>query len=455
MASLLDLFAGQPPEYMTGLLGEDAMNKLRSQAQTTGLINAAIGYLAQPKNQRLGSALPYLARAFTAGQQGSQGVYEDALKNWQFQQKIDEYNREKATRAEFDKARANLFTTTPAQYQDVVTPGGYAPQQTEVQVGQVAPNYGMTKLPDITQRVMTVPEQQVMNEQALQQMIFSGDPRAATYLSGIKSLKDLSAQPKRETAVVEGNLVDINTGKPIFTATTTPKQTTKIQDYQFYAEQETKAGRVPKSFGEWDVSVESAKAPKSTTTVNLPPTEKAILDVDKETLSGLTANANAARSIAVQTKTINSLIGNQPGSGAIKLTANLQNYLGIKSPEANVNEAITALANKAATEIRTPGSGSTSDMEFNAYRAAFPSLATSQAGRVLMGKIADANAKRMSKLADWARVNVQKGTFSYEGLAAYDDSLGQAVSDDIKKQVESFTGPSAPGGSGWSIKKKG
>lgn len=95
MASLLDLFTGQPPEYMTGLLGEDAMNKLRSQAQTTGLVNAAIGYLAQPKNQRLGSALPYLARAFTAGQQGAQGVYEDALKNYQVQQQMAEVQKKK------------------------------------------------------------------------------------------------------------------------------------------------------------------------------------------------------------------------------------------------------------------------------------------------------------------------------------------------------------------------
>jgi hypothetical protein len=171
----------------------------------------------------------------------------------------------------------------------------------------------------------------------------------------------------------------------------------------------------------------------------MPPAEKAILEGDQKTYEGLISNANSARSIASQTRIIDSLIGNQQGSGAIKLTADLQNFLGIKGKEANVNQAIAAIANKAATEIRTPGSGSTSDMEFNAYRAAFPSLATSKEGRKLMVQIADANAKRNSKLADWTRVALKNGTFSYEGLGDYDNSLGKAVSDDIRARVEALT----------------
>jgi len=130
---------------------------------------------------------------------------------------------------------------------------------------------------------------------------------------------------------------------------------------------------------------------------------------------------------------------------AFKLNADLQNFLGITGKEANVNQAVTAVANKAATEIRTPGSGSTSDLEFGAYRAAFPSLATSRQGRELMVEIAEANAKRNSKLADWARINVKQGTFSYEGLAAYDNSLGRAVSVDIENKVKALTGGNKPG----------
>ena len=167
---------------------------------------------------------------------------------------------------------------------------------------------------------------------------------------------------------------------------------------------------------------------------------KAILDIDKGTIEGLAASTNSARSIANQTRTINSLIGNQQGSGAIKLTSDLQNFLGINTPTANVNQAVQAIATKAATEIRTPGSGSTSDLEFGAYRSSFPSLATSKEGRDIMVKIAEANATRNAKLTDWARKQYQAGTFSYEGLAAYDNSLGQAVGNDIKKRVDELTG---------------
>lgn len=181
-------------------------------------------------------------------------------------------------------------------------------------------------------------------------------------------------------------------------------------------------------------------APK--TNINLNP-NKAILDVDKGTIEGLVASTNSARSIANQTRTINSLIGSQPGSGAIKLTADLQNFLGVNTPTANVNQAVQAIATKAATEIRTPGSGSTSDLEFGAYRSSFPSLATSKEGRDIMVKIAEANATRNAKLSDWARKQYQAGTFSYEGLAAEDNRLGRAVSPEIEARVKQLTGEKA------------
>lgn len=181
-------------------------------------------------------------------------------------------------------------------------------------------------------------------------------------------------------------------------------------------------------------------APK--TNINLNP-NKALLDVDKGTIEGLVASTNSARSIANQTRTINSLIGSQPGSGAIKLTADLQNFLGVNTPTANVNQAVQAIATKAATEIRTPGSGSTSDLEFGAYRSSFPSLATSKEGRDIMVKIAEANATRNAKLSDWARKQYQAGTFSYEGLAAEDNRLGRAVSPEIEARVKQLTGEKA------------
>ena len=199
------------------------------------------------------------------------------------------------------------------------------------------------------------------------------------------------------------------------------------------------------SFQDWATKMANLKAPKTTITNQMPNPNKVILDVDKDTLTGLVSSTNSARNIANNTRTINSLIGNQQGSGAIKLTANLQNFLGISTPTANVNQVIDAIATKGATEIRTPGSGSTSDLEFGAYKSAFPSLATSKEGRDVMVKIAEANATRNAKLSDWARKNVQAGTFSYEGLANYDNSLGLAVSADVDKKFKQLTEAKASG----------
>jgi hypothetical protein len=209
-----------------------------------------------------------------------------------------------------------------------------------------------------------------------------------------------------------------------------------VREYE-YAKNQGYGG----NFQDWAREMANLKAPK--TNINLPNPTKAILDVDKDTLTGLTSSANSARSIANYTRNINTLIGDQQGSGVVKLGADVQNYLGIPSKEANVNQVVQAIATKGATEIRTPGSGSTSDLEFNAYRSAFPTLATSKEGRQLMIQIADANAIRNSKLSDWARKNIQAGTFSYEGLAAYDNSLGNAVSDSIKQKVDALSGTAA------------
>lgn len=389
--AIFDNLFGAPPEYLTGLLGADETDKLRKQALTTGLVNSAIALIAQPRNQRYGSALPYIGKSLMAGQQAGQNVYANALQGLETQQKLAELKRQQEQRAAQEQLMGTL--TDPR----------------ERLFAQLAPTEfvkGQLSTPKATGKLLTKEEQTQLG------------------------LPDVGRYQQKADGTVE------------LVSGTAPKESSIPTSAQEYA-----LAQKDPAFAKF---LEGKKP--AGVTVNLPPAEKTILEVDKDTLSGLTSNANAARSIATQTKTINSLIGNQQGSGVVKLSSDLQNYLGIKSPEANVNQAVSALANKAATEIRTPGSGSTSDLEFNAYRAAFPSLATSQPGRALMGQIAEANAKRMSKLADWARVQVQKGTFSYEGLAAYDDSLGSAVSDSIKKQVESLTGGKPA--TGFSIRRK-
>jgi hypothetical protein len=91
--AIFDNLFGTQPEYLSGLLGADEAEKLRKQAMTTGLVNSAIALIAQPRNQRFGSALPYIGRALMAGQQAGQGVYSNALQGLETQQKLAEFKR--------------------------------------------------------------------------------------------------------------------------------------------------------------------------------------------------------------------------------------------------------------------------------------------------------------------------------------------------------------------------
>jgi hypothetical protein len=183
---------GDAPQSLTGLLGEQATQDLQKKALTTGLINAAIGYIAQPKNQRYGSALPYIGRALMAGQEGAQGVYSGAIKDYDLQQRIEEAKRQKSAREAFDTASKNLYTTTPAQFQETqVSSGGYLPG---VQQGD-APNFNVSSQyaqPTI-ERTMTAPARQQLNQEALQQLMLSGDPRATSYLTGLKTLREITS----------------------------------------------------------------------------------------------------------------------------------------------------------------------------------------------------------------------------------------------------------------------
>jgi hypothetical protein len=192
---------------------------------TTGLINSAIALIAQPRNQRYGSALPYIGKALMAGQQAGQGVYSNALQGLETQQKLAEFKRQQEQRKQFDEAAKGLYTTIPAQYQTVTQAGGYAPAQTEIQTGQTAPNFGMTRLPDTTQQIMTASEQSQLNPQALQRMILSGDPRTTSVLTGLETMKKINAPQEVEYKDVGDSLVPVYkiSGQPVEGLNALPK----------------------------------------------------------------------------------------------------------------------------------------------------------------------------------------------------------------------------------------
>jgi len=207
---LLDLLGGlgtTPPAYLEGLLGAQPVEDLRKRSIGTGIANALIGYLATPKNQNLGLGR-ILANTAQAGIGGAKGVYDSATADYMQAQKIEEMNRKKTQREAYDAAFGGLYKTTPAQYENVTESGGYAPQQSEIASGQMSPNFGMTKLPDIVTQREIAPARSEFNQDAIIKMVASGDPRANEMLTGLKLISEFNKKEKDESPFAKVNAGD-------------------------------------------------------------------------------------------------------------------------------------------------------------------------------------------------------------------------------------------------------
>ena len=78
--NLPNLFMTQPG-LANAFMTPEQQQQLQNQATKRGLLTGALTYLATPKNLGLGSAVPYLSKAYLGGMQGAQGTYDVASKN--------------------------------------------------------------------------------------------------------------------------------------------------------------------------------------------------------------------------------------------------------------------------------------------------------------------------------------------------------------------------------------
>ena len=116
-------YVAPAPTYLgkleeVGQITSDDLDQLRNQSLVRGLLTAGLGYLAQPKNQRYGSPLPYLGKAGLMGLQAMDQPYQDYMKGFEFSTKIDKAQREK----EKLKQRADIIQKLEAS-------GEYNPTQ--------------------------------------------------------------------------------------------------------------------------------------------------------------------------------------------------------------------------------------------------------------------------------------------------------------------------------------
>jgi hypothetical protein len=157
----LSSFGATAPEYMGGLLGQDAVDKLKGRAATTGIANAVLGYLAAPKNQNLGIGR-IIGQSLQAGMQGAQGVYDNATQDYMMQQKIAEMQRQQKQQAAQDLFRSRIGQ--PNATREVVTQDT---MRVPVAQGTETPSF-QTQMPAPTVTQQQYFDPKVMMNEALQ-----------------------------------------------------------------------------------------------------------------------------------------------------------------------------------------------------------------------------------------------------------------------------------------------
>jgi hypothetical protein len=180
------------------------------------------------------------------------------------------------------------------------------------------------------------------------------------------------------------------------------------------------------------------------TNVNVSMGEKNLFEIDKGVVENLTNQAVSARQFATSATQINNLLKGKGGGALVKVGAELAKNLGIESETATANDLAKSLVVQTAVKVRPPGSGATSNIEFEAYISAVPSLANSEGGRNLM---ADANSRfaaRSEKIADFSRDLYKKGQFNLTAVQEYDAKLGPVLPKTFYDQVEKRKPTQAP-----------
>lgn len=89
-----NIFGARRPTYLEGIATPEQLKQAEQQSLVQGLLGTAVGYLAQPKNQGYGSAVPYLAKGYLQGMQSAQAPYQGLERDVLMKSKFQDIKRE-------------------------------------------------------------------------------------------------------------------------------------------------------------------------------------------------------------------------------------------------------------------------------------------------------------------------------------------------------------------------
>lgn len=374
-------------EELYGLLGLDPQ-KIRQQQMTQGLLSAGLQLLAgsgySPVRRTTGELLGQAGAAgLGAYQQAGEAEIDRALKGMQIRQVMERQKREQ----QFNQAIRNAYRMAPTAQGVMETQSNIDPALLE----------GMSA-----------------------EQVIAAAPRTERVLD----------QQKFMSALAEYNPLEY--AKMAMKGTDEPEQVKTLRALM-------KDPTLMEAF----VKVESAKRPLTSVEVkNQAARDQAMFkEIDIPIVQGFVNSATSAREFANTSNQVNDLLKGAGGGKAVQVGTDLARALNIQAGQVGAADLAQSLAVQAAVKVRPAGSGSTSNIEFDAYLKSVPSLANSEQGRALMAKYSTAFAERSAKLADYARKLAKDDKLSFEALQAYDQSLGPILKDDFYNFTKSATVP--------------
>jgi hypothetical protein len=383
MAIDLSTLFGQQPDY-SAFISPEETQRMRSNASQQALLNSAIALLAQSGTQRYPvSTGQALAGALGAGMEGYNQSFDRTLKQMVTGMQLEDFKRKRQAQ---EMAR-QAITQTPIPIPMATGQGSQLEMLSRPEFGG-----GMADVETVGALRANLPTKPQLDMDKLIQAIEISDPVEAAKLmtkEPKESFRPMTVDEKKQYGLPADSSFQIST-------------TGKIS--------------------------EIVKAPL----VKIDKGDSELQKLDAQQISAMSAKTNSAREFASNAAAINNLLKGTGGGVTVKVGAELATALGLPSQTADANALAQALQTRAATQVRAAGSGSTSDLEFKAYLAVFPSLANSEQGRALMAKGLQAFADRDALIEKKARELFSQGKYSAAAIAEYDRSLGSVLGEEFK-----------------------
>lgn len=212
-------------------------------------------------------------------------------------------------------------------------------------------------------------------------------------------------------------------------------QTDDLREYQFYADQEAKAGRQPVGLMEFMAAMKKAGAASTSVTNNMGEGNKFYETLDAknaETFNSLSETGVQARAKLAQIDRLEGLLATAP-QGAAAMLKQFAGEYGIPTDGLSDIQAAQALINELVPQQRQPGSGPMSDADLALFKQSLPRLINQPGGnqiiidtmrgitqyQIQMGEIADMVADR--------DISPAEGRKRIRALANPLDGLGKKV----------------------------